>query len=553
MLTRLKIVNFLLIDELELDFSHGLTVVTGETGSGKSIIVDALMIVFGAKVPMDVIRHKQNNAVFEAEFNLKNKYAIAWLIDNDLIDHDNEDNLLCKRIIDKKNSRNKIYVNGHVVTLSQARQISEFILDVHTQHASITLLKPDIQRNLLDEYANITTSVQQLNLLYKLIYSIENDIKILLDKNKENDAKKHELEIVYEDLSSLSITEGEWKDLEINHKELSNAQFILQELNLINNIIDSQDESIKDIINKTASRLEKLENIFPKCSNARVLLEAVDAELGEATHEINYLANSIEQNPEKLTEVEFRMNSIFSMCRKYKINPDDISIEIKVLESQLKLIEQSNNVDNLKSELAIVVEQYKSLSANITQSRIKAASELSAKITALLHKLAITGEFKAEVVPTNDMRSFGMENVEFKVCFNKGMELQALDKAASGGELSRTALALYLLLSLHNPPEVIIFDEIDVGIGGKVAAIVGKMLSELGNDKQVICITHQPQTASYGLNHLVVSKYSTEQASQLAVKFVRNEDRIRELARMLSGMEITEATLLHAKELLETN
>lgn len=549
MLSRLKIINFLLIDELELDLNSGLTVVTGETGSGKSIIIDALMIVFGTKVSTEVIRPNQTQASFEAEFTLDNKYAISWLEDNDLLDADNVNNLLCKRVIDR-NGKNKLYINGNVVTVKQIKQVGDLILDVHTQHASITLLKQDVQRSLLDEYANISNKVQQIGECYKAIAKIEEQIELVASKNQEDELKRIELQKTYDELSELAIRNGEWDELESSHKQLANAQLILQELDFINNVLDGDENAIKPAINKSIAKVEKLLEVSSKCANLLKLFQAIEVEVVEANYEINRLAGMIEQDPEKLAEVESRINSIFDISRKYRVEPEKLVEYTQEIEKELTDIGYDDDLKKLQHELILLEKQYSQLASEITAARSSSAKVLSQKITGLLHQLAISGEFAIELVNSGVRTSFGLENVEYKVCFNKGLELQSLAKAASGGELSRTALALYLLLSTHNPPEVIIFDEVDTGIGGKVAAIVGKMLQELGQGKQVICITHQPQTASYGDNHLVVNKALNRETAKLSVREVNNDSRVEEIARMLSGIEVTEATRKHAKELL---
>ncbi|MCE2705846.1 MAG: DNA repair protein RecN [Proteobacteria bacterium] len=546
MLTRLKIINFLLIEELELNFSSGFTVVTGETGSGKSIIIDALMIVFGMRITADIIRPDQKQAIFEAEFHLTNLAVMDWLSDNDLIDEDNPYNLLCKRVFDRS-GKNKMYVNGNVVTVSQIKQIGDFILDVHVQHASITLLKQDMQRKLLDEYAGIVDKVQEIGAVFKKIYELENKIKLLLTQSEQDQIKKQQLLDMSIELDSLDLKDSEWNDLGFVQKQLANANFVLQELDFVNNILDG---SVRDSITKLLNRLEKLEHIVPTCKKIIEIMRSVDVELVDAVHEVNFIANNIEQDPDKLSTVEDRINTIFNIGRKYKIAPDDIiKVSFELKEKLANMIDNSN-VNLLKQDLELLNSQYKDLSTNITEVRHKTASILSNKITSLLHKLAISGEFNVNVVKYDFPHIFGMENIEYKVCFNKGMDLHPLAKVASGGELSRTALALYLLLSIHNPPEVIIFDEIDVGIGGKIAAIVGQMLKELGISKQVICITHQPQTASFGNNHMVVSKKVEGEYMKLNVSELSSEDRVNEIARMLSGMEVTDATIKHARDML---
>lgn len=549
MLTRLKITNFLLIEELELDFKSGLTVVTGETGSGKSIIIDALLLVFGARANTDIVRLGTQQATFEAEFSLSNPEALKWLKENDLIDLDNPESVLCRRVLDR-NSKNKIYINGYLVTSSQVKFLGESIIDVHTQHASITLLKSEVQRNLLDEYSGIIVEVKQLGILYKEIIDLEQKIQLATVMQADLELKREILEEKINELNQLDLKANEWQELETQHKELSNADSTLQELDYIQNIIQNQDVSLLDNINRLQSRLIKLSDAYPKIKQLNNLVNSIEIELQELNHEVSTLLNSIEQNPQVLTQVEERMKSIFALSRKYRISPEQILPSLEIWQKELAEITVTTDIEALNNLVMDKKSEYKKIAGQVSKKRLNNAKKLSLKVTELLHELAISGSFVIQIIPVTDFTLHGLENIEYQICFNKGLALQALTKVASGGELSRTALALYLLLSVHNPPEVIIFDEIDVGIGGKIAAIVGKMLADLGKVKQIICITHQPQAASYADNHLVVKKVDRQNLTLTQVNYLNDTDRVTEIARMLSGIDITDATLQHAKEML---
>ena len=535
MLARLKITNFLLIEKLELDFHSGLTVLTGETGSGKSIIIDALMLLFGARAPKEVIRSNQLQATFEAEFTLSNPNAIQWLQGNDLIDADNLNNIICRRVIDRT-GKNKIYINGNAVTSSQVKVLGEFVLDIHTQHASITLLKTEVQRSLLDEYASLTIQIQQLSNFYKQLAAIEQKLHTARSESRELDLRRQILAGSVDELSELNLKIGEWEELEAKHKQLANAGEVLNELDYALNLLQSQDDSLIENIAKLQLRLSKIADQFPKGEELINLINSIEIELQELIHAITISATKIEQDPQSLNDIELRINQVFDLGRKYRILPEQIAETLPKWQEELDSLDHDSNIEVLELELAQVKAEYMAIAKKVSIQRSKSAKELSVKVTELLHRLAISGEFKVELIPQTTPSSYGMENIEYQVGFNKGMAMQSLVKAASGGELSRAALALYLLLSIHNPPEVIIFDEIDVGIGGKVAAIVGEMLSKLGEVKQVICITHQPQTAVYGDKHLIVSKHHQN-----------------EITRMLGGVEVTKTTLTHATEMLQSS
>lgn len=549
MLTRLKVINFLLIKELELEFSSGLTVITGETGSGKSIIIDALMLIFGEKAVQEIVRKGSTQASLEAEFILTNRDLIKLLHEHDLSNSDDEHSLLCRRVIDHK-GKNKIYVNGYSVTLAQARQIGEYILDIHTQHASITLLKHEMQRKLLDEYSGITEKVILLGTIYKDIKSLEEQLKCAVVSQVENEEFRQLIDECVADLNGLNLQPGEWDDLQRRHRQLINTKEVIHRLTEVLDLLQRNDNSIFKQLGRMSTRLDKLADCFEGYQLNAEILTSVEIELREISHNIVHALNNIEQDPDKLSLVEQRMNDIYNMGRKYRVMPELLLELLDKKTEQLKSMTTQVDIGQLNERLQHYKDKYLSLAKEITAVRTKSAVVLSKKITQLLKKLAISGEFKIEILNSEHYGWSGLDNIEYKICFNKGMSLQPLSKVASGGELSRTALALYLLLSTHNPPEVIVFDEIDVGISGKVAAIVGKMLHELGSAKQVICITHQPQTASYGNHHLFVSKEFYADETLALVESISGKRRVEEIARMLGGMEITPTTLIHAEEML---
>jgi len=553
MLTKLRVKNFLLFNELEIDFNRGFTVVTGETGSGKSIIIEALQIVFGDKVAANVIRMGAQQAVFEVEFDLNNTKAQQYLHEIAMLDDDDNSSLLCRRVI-HTSGKSKNYINGNLATVQQMRQLGELILDVYTQHASITILKHETQRMLLDEFAQIDGEVKQLEKLYRAISDIERDIANFEAHYQQMQQDIAELNTEYSDLSSLNLAQNEWQELNLEHKGLSNAQFILDGLTQITNMADNDYEnaaSIKSISKKMLQIVESIHNTYPKCDNLISLLNSILVEVGEVEHEANQLINSFDINEQRLSDIEIRISAIFDMARKYRILPQEVCARLEDISSKLSSMNQSSNIDELRQQRQELMNQYKKIALTIGNQRKTSGIILSKKVNELLIKLGINGLFNVDVSTHDKMTSYGFDIIEYQVSFNKGLQMQPLAKVASGGELSRVALALYLQLSKNNPPEVIIFDEIDVGIGGKIAAYVGEMLKDLGKDKQVISITHQPQTASYGDNHLSVRKQVKKDMTTVEVKELQQKERITEIARMLSGVAVTDVTIKHATELLE--
>lgn len=552
MLLNLQIKDFLLIEELELDFFNGLTVITGETGSGKSITIDALMLIFGAKANPEIIRSGQNQTSLSATFHINNSRVIAWLQANDFNDQDNPDTVICRRIIDI-NGRSKTYVNNIPVTLGILKELGEMLLDIHTQHSSIALLKPENQRLLLDEFAGISDEVITLGKYHQEIRVLNSTLAEAQASSQGLLLKQELLIEKIQDASELNLQENEWETLQSQQKQLANASLILQELDFALNLLTGEENSITNMSAILSSRINKISDYLPNFEQIHQLVTSLEAEANELNHELQSLANKVEQDPELLASVDSRIDAIYTLARKYRILPEEILAKISEWQSELDSLNHATDLNLIQEELKIAKANYSSLAKQISETRQQSATHLSNKVQELLKQLAISGQFKIDVQTNKEENSYGIDIIQYMVCFNQGMNLQPLNKVASGGELSRVALALYVTLSINNPPEVIIFDEIDVGIGGRVAEVVGRLLKELGKSKQIICITHQAQTACRGDFHLQVEKMVHESKTQSQLNYLYEEDRVNEIARMLGGLNITATTLQHAKEMLEAH
>lgn len=550
MLVNLQIKNFLLIDELELDFFNGLTVITGETGSGKSITIDALMLIFGAKASADIIRSGQNQASFSATFQVDNIRILSWLQAREFLDSSEENSIICRRVIDQ-NGRSKAYINSLPVTLGVLKELGEMLLDIHTQHASIALLKAENQRVLLDEFAGVSDLVADLSDKYRLVNALQNKLDAAEEFSQDLVLKQQILSEKIEDLANLNLQASEWDELQIQQKNLASASLVLQELDFALNLVSGEQSSLADLAATINSRLTKISEFLPNYAQVTQLANSIEAEIGELDHELQLAAHKVEQDPEQLAQVDLRIDEIYTLARKYRIQPEEILPRLELWRTELATLVQDTDLESISRELASAKVEYLNLAQQISVKRHKVAAELSLKVTKLLHKLAISGEFKVALQVSEQWTIVGIDNIQYQVCFNQGMMLQSLTKVASGGELSRVALALYVTLSINNPPEVIVFDEIDVGIGGGVAEVVGTLLKELGVAKQVICITHQPQTACCGDLHLQVSKQTVAGHTQSQINYINADTRVNEIARMLGGLNITETTLNHAREMLK--
>ena len=432
MLSHLNISNFVLIDNLDLDFKSGLTVLTGETGSGKSIIIDALMLIFGARVTTDVIRQGADTTDLVAEFTLSNPNAINWLKENDLVDSEDQYNLICRRIIDR-NGKNKIYLNGNTVTATQMKDLSEYVLDIHTQHAAITLLKQDSQRLLLDEYAGISDKVATLAGYYKKISSLEASLNNLRNNTQKLIARRQELEEQLSELTTLNLKPGEWNELESRHKQISNMGIVVNELDSIQNLLNQEEYSLIKSIHAISSSLDKISDYIPRAADLLKTIEGIEIDVAEFNHDIGSIAKSIELEPNELQLLEEKIQQVFALSRKYHIEANQIPEYIVQLQTELNSLAENTNLELLEQELAIQKSLYNTLAQEMTKIRNNVALKLSKEVTAILHTLAIQGEFKAVLTPCEKPTSYGIENIEFHVAFNKGVPLQSLAKVVPAG------------------------------------------------------------------------------------------------------------------------
>ena len=549
MLSNLQIKNFLLIDELELDFNNGLTVITGETGSGKSIMIDALLLIFGAKANSEIIRSGTNQASFSATFAVDNFKIREWLAEREFLDSSEEMSVICRRVLDI-NGRSKAYINSIPVTLGVMKELGEMLLDIHTQHASIALLKSENQRLLVDEFAGISEMLVQLASSYQMMTELDLRLHEARESSQDLLLKQELLSEKVRELSELALENDEWESLQNEQRQLANATFILQELDFASNLIGGEQNSLADLAGTLNHRLGKLSEFIPNYAQISALSDNLEVIISELDHELQSFANKIEHNPERLNLIDERIGEVYAVARKLRILPEDIPEKLQLWQQELASLVAFADIEQLERELAHAKQNYLELAKAVSLKRQSAAAKLGSEVSQILTNLAIQGEFNIAVATGDNYYSHGIDTIQYLVSFNRGMALQPLTKVASGGELSRVALALYVTLSVSNPPELIVFDEIDVGIGGGVAEVVGSLLRRLGLTKQVICITHQPQTACCGNQHLLVKKYNQNEQTITAIDYAEQTQRIDEIARMLGGLEITTTTLQHAQEML---
>jgi DNA repair protein RecN (Recombination protein N) len=552
MLSHISIKDFTIVDSLELDLSNGFTAVTGETGAGKSIMLDALSLATGHKADGSQVRPGATKAEIYACFDLvNNTHVKQWLINNDM-DGD-QDQLILSRIITNE-GRSRGYINGRPAPLQQLKDLGEHLLDIHGQHAHQMLLHKDSPRTLLDNYGKHTSLTTSVKTLYQSWQKIKKQAEGLQNQSDEVLARVQLLEYQVQELDALYLQAGELDSLENEQKRLANAETHLlsaqQALHLCKN-----DDDQTDAYQAIQYALQKLDSFFETSAtlkSAHELLNQAYVLIDEAGSELDSYINGFEINPQRLQHVEERLNTIYELARKHKIRPEELlSLHNQFSQELGQLKGQDQSLDDLLLELEVVEKSYIEQARALTKSRKKTSDKLCKELLKQLKLLALDKAqvlFKVEEQPIHNAGQFGLDSIELLVSFNPGQPLQALNKVASGGELSRVSLALQILI--QQGPDTLIFDEIDVGVGGATAERMGRLLKDLGSNKQVISVTHQPQVAALAHHHLLVNKLSGKQQTRTQMRELGADQRQQELARMMGGLEISDLTLAHAKDML---
>ena len=550
MLENLLIKNYVIVDELDLSFLLGFSSLTGETGAGKSILIDALSLALGARSESGVVKKGNEKADITATFNLKgNDEAQAWLSLNEFEESDNQ--LLLRRVINK-DGKSKAFINGIPSTISQLKAIGESLVDIYSQNTHHSLLKKTAQREILDSFLDSKEEIQLLKKLYSewQRLSVEQD-KFL--KNKESFLNElNETEEKYNEFSGLNFSYEEWNQLQIDQKFLANGKELIGGVNKCISIIDEGDISLNSLSREAQVELKNLHALDTRLENANNIMSSIQAESLELARELsNYLQNvDIDENLQQ--RVEEKIQSIFNFCRKYNVKPENLESES---ETWLQRLEELKGMLGEKDISAIVKEakvSYDNVATNVSNQRKTAASSLSNLITEKLNQLSFNdATFRVDLIPS-EPTTHGNENIQFLVSTFKGGDLQPIQKVLSGGELSRISLAIRVASIANIDVPTMIFDEVDVGIGGGVAEVVGNLLKDLGDKKntQALVITHLPQVAAKANNHYKVSKNQAGDSITSKIHHLNESERVDEIARMLAGIKVTDKAIDHAKEIL---
>jgi DNA repair protein RecN (Recombination protein N) len=549
MLRSLSIRDFVIVDRLELEFPPGFTVLTGETGAGKSILIDALAMVLGERADAIVVRGGAERAEISAEFGVDARPDIArWLGDNDLTGDDGA--LLMRRMIEST-GRSRGFINGHAATLAQLRELGERLVDIHGQHQHQSLGRAAAQRELLDSYGGLADAAGKVAELCRA-WQRRRESRIAFETNAAAfAAEREQLEWQARELESLKFSADEWPELTAEHSRLAHAASLIEAAQLAIEALSEGDRSSLAQLNAVLSRLNALLEYDSRLKEILELLEPARVQLQEAAYALRHYGERLDLDPQRLHAVEGRLDAIHTAARKYRVPPAELPVKLEAAKARLLELGEGGNAEALRrledEAHAAGVAEARKLSAG----RRKAAKKLSEQVTAAMQELAMTGgQFDVELRAETELSAHGLETVEFLVSAHKDMALQPLAKVASGGELSRLSLAVQTVVSRVAQVPTLIFDEVDAGIGGRVAEIVGRMLKQLGGRHQVMCITHLPQVAAAADQQWQVTKTTANGKVLSRVTVLDRSQRVEEIARMLGGVKITETTRKHAAEML---
>ena len=553
MLSTLSIRNFILVDQLELDFDRGFNVLTGETGAGKSILVDALALVLGGRGDAGVVREGAARAEISVEFKLARLPQVqSWLRDNDLANPDDTQTLLLRRVIDTQ-GRSRGYVNGSPAPLAQLRDAGELLVDIHGQHAHQSLLRPDAQRALLDAYGGFAALSGLVAEAWRSWQKIRTQRELAARDAAAVAAERDALQNRVDDLRRLHLYPDEWMSLGTAQSRLAHAAALIDGTRRAAAGLDD-DAAILAQMHAMSQRLQGLLAYDATLAEPLSMLESAQTQLQELVYTLQRYADRIDVDEAELKRIEDRLGAIHDMGRKHRVRPEALPELLAAGEARLSELQAALDHDALIKREQDAEKSYRRLAGELTAKRRMAANDLSTQVTAKLSTLAMAGgEFQVRITPLAEAASYGLEQIDFLVTTHPGQPPGILARVASGGELSRLSLGIQVALADVAQVPVMIFDEVDVGIGGGVAETVGRLLQGIGARRQVLCVTHLPQVAACADHHYVVRKGSAGGNARSEVESLQGSDRIEEIARMLGGVEITARTRAHAGEMLATS
>ena len=557
MLAHLSISNFAVVKQLSVHLENGLTAITGETGAGKSIAIDALSLCLGERADANAVRKGSTKAEIIAHFSLNGNVAAKTFLDEHELTSDEDENSCFIRRVISKEGRSKAFINGVPASLQQLKGLGQFLLAIHGQNTHLQLLKEDHQRELVDSYAQHDDILDNVKDAYSQWRDKQRTLKRLQDQAQQREDRLQLLTYQVRELDEFAIEEGEFEELETEHKRLSNGQSLLEQAQTsVYNLYENDEGNALSVIQSSIERLGELETHDASLTPIIALLNDASIQIEEAAGELRSYCDHLEIDPLRLQQVEARYAKAMDLARKHSVMPEALYKHHQELTTEFtSLSEQDTLLGTLEGEVATAREDYLQTTKGLSESRQQAAIKLGQDIEAQIRQMNMPhakvdiqiqyDEFKKPV-------STGLDTVEFKVSTNPGQDADKLEKVVSGGELSRIGLAIQVIASDHNATPTMIFDEVDTGISGPTASIVGGLLRKLGKQSQVMCVTHLPQVAAQAHNQLFVTKLTDGESTETQMLALTKQDRIDELARLLAGDKITKSALANAKELLKS-
>ena len=555
MLTQLTINNFAIVRQLEIELAKGMSVITGETGAGKSIAIDALGLCLGQRIETSMVREGQERAEICATFFIEpTNPAYQWLQEQELQDPDNPSDCILRRVINA-DGRSKAFINSTPVSASQLKEIGQYLIHINGQHASQLLLKNDYQLQLVDSFAHHHDLLAQMREDYRAWKNLQTQVKNFQQKVAENEAKKQLLQYQVEELDEFALRPNEYLELEEDQRRLSNSEQLTQlSQSALQLLSENETVSIDSMLYRATQYIDELSELDPRYISVQTMLNDALIQVQEATSEVQHLASHIEQDPMLLQEIEQRLGQALQLARKHNVKPEELVEWHQKLKAELTaLLDFSESEERLILEEKAAFEKMQHKAKQLHESRYQAAEKLARQVTHSIKGLAMeNAEFFIEV--NSDLAKVaanGADNIVFTLRSNLGQQAQPLAKVASGGELSRISLAIQVLTSDQSAIPTLIFDEVDVGISGKTASVVGKLLRQLGDKCQVLCVTHLPQVACHGHHQFNVEKFTVDDKTETKMTALSQEERVPALARLLGGSEITDLALANAQEMLD--
>jgi DNA repair protein RecN (Recombination protein N) len=544
MLLELRLRDFVIVDHLTLGFSAGFTVLTGETGAGKSILIDALGLALGGRAEASVVREGQSKAEISACFAIDPALE-RWLAERDL--QGDPGQVLLRRVIDA-DGRSRALINGHSATAAQLRDIGAQLIEIHGQHAAQSLLRLDGQRTLLDRIGHIDT--QALGQAHAAWRSLQTELDAARKGERELALEKERLQWQADELESLAPEPDEWATLQIEQKRLAHAASLIDGCQALSDLLEQADDAVASRLHAAQARLRQLAQIDERLNPTLELIDSAIIQIEEAASTLQTHADRVDLDSGRLADTEERIGALFALARKLRLPPEQLAAERHRLQTALQAIARASDLDQRQQDLDRAARHYAGLAQQISQQRRQVAAGLAQGVNERLARLGMQGASLRIDLQACDPAAHGTDRVEFLICSHAGASARPLAKVASGGELSRVSLALSAVAAQNNPVGTLIFDEADAGVGGAVATVIGQLMRELGGTRQVLCVTHLPQVAACADRHLQVSKSVQNDRTLSQIVDLNRDERIAEIARMLGGAQLTATTRRHAREML---